>query len=663
MVGTRRTRSGRSISREPTNQNPRLIPGADAVDQNASASIPNPQFANTPLPAVQTQHSFAYGASGTPVVARQLRFNGPTGTAQMAAVMQGNDFERITEEARANPDTGRVTRSRGASVPRLSASPTRSVRRRPTRARERTPDDQLMEGLREASEEAEEFNEVVLPSIEQSSVLASLTQSTVSFDAERLAILNRANPTPSDVGSNSFGGSAQSQRQGSVPNPFRSIAGPPLRPQNRSQRLQDSQAPGEIRPGPGSATTIRPMTSRLGPIPNLNPAQPEGQADFTPFSRGTPPSSSSASSAGHATATPAASSQQRSSTLGVTLMTILLMLLAMAGTLSQMDGLKGMLPEGLALPISFCSPRPATTEYAEAFNKLSAGVDQRLTVMSRDVTALKEEWNKRLPHLKQAIWPEKEDPLLPRRLNWFSIGLGALVDPYLTTKYHAGIAQHSSEQLTGTKRTNPPVAALTRWNEHGDCWCVRNYPNEIQLGVLLGRPLVPEEVVVEHIWKAATLDPESAPREMELWVEYAARVDDSSLSSSGAGSGPRQTSAASSPAHMKGSAVIESSAEARAIFSAPLSSAQRKDVTSTLRMVYPDEPETAYTSDNDLGATFYRVGKFQYDINDKQNIQKFQLDAVIDLPDVRVKRAVLRVKSNWGSVNTCLYRVRLHGHL
>ncbi|KAI1994989.1 Mitochondrial fission protein [Ophidiomyces ophidiicola] len=99
------------------------------------------------------------------------------------------------------------------------------------------------------------------------------------------------------------------------------------------------------------------------------------------------------------------------------------------------------------------------------------------------------------------------------------------------------------------------------------------------------------------------------------------------------------------------------------VFSEPLSELQRDDILSTLRLVYPNEPETAYSLDEDLGRSFYRIGKFQYNINAKQNIQKFQLDVVIDLPDIRAKKAVVRIKSNWGSSNTCLYRVKLHGHV
>lgn len=83
----------------------------------------------------------------------------------------------------------------------------------------------------------------------------------------------------------------------------------------------------------------------------------------------------------------------------------------------------------------------------------------------------------------------------------------------------------------------------------------------------------------------------------------------------------------------------------------------------TLRQAYPREPETAYSDDPLLGPSFYRVGRWQYDINGENHVQRFSLDAVIDIPALRVDKVVFRVKSNWGAENTCLYRLRLYGHL
>ncbi|OAX77851.1 hypothetical protein ACJ72_07846 [Emergomyces africanus] len=86
-------------------------------------------------------------------------------------------------------------------------------------------------------------------------------------------------------------------------------------------------------------------------------------------------------------------------------------------------------------------------------------------------------------------------------------------------------------------------------------------------------------------------------------------------------------------------------------------------ILTTLRQVYPDEPASAYSDDALLGPSFFRIGHWQYNIDGGHHIQRFNLDAVIDIPAARAEKVVFRVKSNWGATHTCLYRVRLHGHL
>ncbi|QVM07905.1 hypothetical protein D8B26_002601 [Coccidioides posadasii str. Silveira] len=663
MTGARRTRSGRSISQEPTGQGHRTRKTPGPVDSGDSAAIPTASFGNPSLQALQAQHSFAYGATGSPALPRQLRMCPPTGAMEMAANIEGrylethaNDFERIEEEARANPGTRRSTRS-GANTgsARQSVSPVRRTPGQRARNREPTPDDQLLESLREASEEAEETKETILPSIEDSSV---------SWNTERHIL---GDPRSVPTATSSGGSLSQSQRQREAAHP---MAGPPLRPYTRSQPRTTFQASQAVRSGSSAASSAQPAP-RLGAAPVLSPPQAEDNAYATPNPR------RQTRSVSQQTMSSTASQRQRGfSVISLGLM-ITIFMLAVAGMLFRFDDIemigKNILQNGIgkefSLPSSFCGAQPPTSQYIEAFDKLSAGVDRRLADMARDVATLKDEWNRRLPHLKQAIWPEMEDPLLPRKINWFSVGMGAFVDPYLTTKHRSGLLHRGAERAAGMRKTNPPVAALTRWEEHGDCWCVNDHTSEIQLAVLLGRPLVPEEVVIEHIQKEATLDPESAPREMELWVEYVARSHAAAPSTTLPGfratgaPGRSDQTATSSPVSTRRPELLESSAEARAAFAGPLSPSQHEDIISTLRMAYPDEPETAYSHDTMLGSSFYRIGKFQYDINGKHNIQKFHLDAVIDLPNIRTKKAVLRVKSNWGSVNTCVYRVRLHGHM
>jgi Sad1 / UNC-like C-terminal len=86
-------------------------------------------------------------------------------------------------------------------------------------------------------------------------------------------------------------------------------------------------------------------------------------------------------------------------------------------------------------------------------------------------------------------------------------------------------------------------------------------------------------------------------------------------------------------------------------------------ILDALRLAYPNEPATAYSGDALLGPTFFRIGKWQYDIDGENHIQNFDLDVVLDIPNLLVDKVVIRVKSNWGSPHTCLYRLKLHGHI
>ncbi|KAI1977625.1 hypothetical protein LOZ53_000254 [Ophidiomyces ophidiicola] len=620
MVETRNSRRGRSASQEVT---------GPAISRTLHSS---------PLPPVKTQHSFAYGATGSPSFPRRLRTSPPTEATRVGSNTQNpiepnaTDLERLEEAALSHPVTGRLTRYRAQK----SASPTRRVRGRRRETRESTPEDQLLDSLREASEEAEEPRDKVLPSIEESSV---------SWNTERYVIGDPRGVSVSVTDNTSSGGSIPNRLPRDTAASIRPIAVPPIRPSGRSQLPPTLQPSEELRfKRPLTASTQ--LTPELGEIPVLAPPQSDGD---TLVPRPVPaPTKTTPSPVTSSLAPVTSGTQKRVTVCQIVWISVFFWLIAFGGTFAVVDDFGGKISRNILLPL--CGSHRALIQYTDALNKLSAGVDQRLSEMSREVALLKDEWNKRLPHIKQAIWPAVDESLVPHKINWFSTGVGALVDPYLTTKIRPSLLARGADKAVGRKKTNPPIAALTRWEEHGDCWCVHNHPDEVQLAVLLGRPLVPDEVVIEHIQKEATLEPESAPRDMELWVEFFGRS--TSMNSPTAHHEP-------SPASMK----LAESIPLNKVFSEPLSELQRDDILSTLRLVYPNEPETAYSLDEDLGRSFYRIGKFQYNINAKQNIQKFQLDVVIDLPDIRAKKAVVRIKSNWGSSNTCLYRVKLHGHV
>ncbi|KAF1919706.1 UNC-like C-terminal-domain-containing protein [Ampelomyces quisqualis] len=187
-----------------------------------------------------------------------------------------------------------------------------------------------------------------------------------------------------------------------------------------------------------------------------------------------------------------------------------------------------------------------------------------------------------------------------RKANYFSLGLGAVVDPTLTSATFSddSWANIGFKRWMLSRPHNPPTAALDSWAEPGDCWCAAPNPSTIgqaELTVSMPYPIYPQQVTIEHL--PMTMMPTkkitNAPRTVELWVETAGSQD----------------------SH-RGGACLEGPA----------------------------------------GWTC--LGSFRYNIHASNHQQTFDLDVPSTVP---VTRAMLRVTSNWGADHTCLYRVRLHG--
>ncbi|PNS16066.1 hypothetical protein CAC42_4467 [Sphaceloma murrayae] len=201
--------------------------------------------------------------------------------------------------------------------------------------------------------------------------------------------------------------------------------------------------------------------------------------------------------------------------------------------------------------------------------------------------------------------------LLFRERNFLSAGLGAVIDPYLSSPtYH-----HPQPNILATLFTylpftsvpgpNPPVTALMPWQETGDCWCAATSTTQgqAQLAALVVAPIDPSALVVEHVPAMSTLDIASAPREMEVWGLPSATI-----------------------------------------LKAPtLNDKDRKG-----DCVGP-EPEE--------GKGWTCLGRAAYDLHAQNWVQTFPLDGQGQM----VAKVVVRALGNWGAKRTCFYRVRLLG--
>lgn len=115
------------------------------------------------------------------------------------------------------------------------------------------------------------------------------------------------------------------------------------------------------------------------------------------------------------------------------------------------------------------------------------------------------------------------------RVNHFSRGTGAVIDPKLTSpKYsfpsmEVHIFKRALLQLCDrpVPRPKPAIVALERWEEHGDCYCSPSKDAKgfgPSIAVLTGNFIQPDHVVIEHIPETATLEPGAAPKDMEAYA-------------------------------------------------------------------------------------------------------------------------------------------------
>lgn len=206
-----------------------------------------------------------------------------------------------------------------------------------------------------------------------------------------------------------------------------------------------------------------------------------------------------------------------------------------------------------------------------------------------------------------------------RTVNFFSPGLGARVDPHLTSptySYNAGLPWYgkllTQVAPTVTIRPNPPIAALQRWEEATDCWCAAPSPNlgKAQVTVIMNQKIFPERLVIEHMPASGTLHIAAAPRELEIWAE------------------------------------TRSAAEADRIHQVMAETVPLSD-----ELKCGDAPSPSYIC----------IGKGKYDIHKHNFVQTIPMFVNTQDMAIGVDKVTVRVKSNWGAAFTCVYRLRMVG--
>ncbi|KAE9371450.1 hypothetical protein N431DRAFT_441452 [Stipitochalara longipes BDJ] len=209
------------------------------------------------------------------------------------------------------------------------------------------------------------------------------------------------------------------------------------------------------------------------------------------------------------------------------------------------------------------------------------------------------------------------------RVNHFSKGTGAVIDPYSTSPNYVFPSQDvyfwsrwtRAMMLNSIPPPKAPETALTRWDEHGDCWCSPSSSANgfgTTLGVIMSSTIYPDQVVVEHISPSAALEPGAAPREMELF----AFIDTNS------------------------------------------------DTYNELKTL----SDSVFGVDADVSLPYgwVRIASFTYDKESTQNVQSFPVQLDMKALGASTNKIIVRSKNNWGGEKvgyTCIYRVRLHGEI
>ncbi|EFQ97044.1 hypothetical protein MGYG_00088 [Nannizzia gypsea CBS 118893] len=555
-----------------------------------------PEAENPFLPSIETQQSFAYGSS-TPALPRRLGSHPSANNAEevAATLSMSAGFHQIEDEARRSPEKQRRAESvLSGRETSLSPAPRETIRRL-------TPDIQLMGSLREASGEPEDHQDEHRHQHQhqhqqhhqqhhqqdddaEADLLAdAIDGSSISWNTERHLLATeqqQVSRRPANLGFPNWPARATAATAA------RRTAGPPMSPSQasstsiqlqhlqRQQHLQHHQLRGQPQRSRATAERIERGTAIGRPVTTTTTAA--GIATTTSLS---PSGRRESASDGERVDTPQSEHTPSSS--------------------------RPPSAQDILTPIS-----PSTS----SSSGLRLGFSHVITILLTVMVAL----NGYL--LRDEIASAAKSIYLPGR------GSSSLTGSNCTENISQMMTAVEQRLTTMTKDITllkQEVSKVPEVNQNPHQSDKIKSQNKIQLAVELGQAIVPEEVIVEHMPREATLDNgAAAPQLMELWGEYEEAEKDEPLK-------------------------------------------------ERLARVWPGEPQSAYVNEPSLGPSFVRLGRWRYDIHhphsqhqhDHQyhHIQRFPVQAS-SVIERKTKRVVVVARTNWGQREyTCIYRVRLHG--
>ncbi|KAK5094332.1 hypothetical protein LTR24_003707 [Lithohypha guttulata] len=299
------------------------------------------------------------------------------------------------------------------------------------------------------------------------------------------------------------------------------------------------------------------------------------------------------------------------------------------------------------------------SQISQIENHLNSRIDSSLAIHTADTDALRSQQEHLETQIRQiSQFPHRPEPSIPddvpspllHAINFFSPSNGAVVIPHLSSPTRAQGYKWPMRPVIGWLRFRKPVekgprVALEAWVDESERWCAAEVPDKeqdtLRLAIETRQSIYPTELVIEHFPSSGSLEPGRAPKDVELWADFAdlayeewqrLHIPDLIAQSASEEFLPSGKGGADQTWARIGTATYQ------------LATTAPEDEYE----MYASEPFSSERNKKRGGRATAHVQRFNLNVN-KNGLLHYS------------NRFLLRVRHNHGAAYTCMYRVRLHG--